>query len=219
MVDHKNKTSYLDPDWADEVADVERTPTPNHKDMDDVEKRHRVKLSDLIVDDLSEDESADPYFGEDPLSFKTNPFADFDAEDKVAAFLKEKEECKAPFTGIEWGEHKFAAHRTGFDERIRKNLANGKVPYEAKIDLHGFREEEAWGALTHFLNRASDEGVRCVLVVHGKGKGYGEGGGMGIIKFQVCGWLQASPKVLAYHTAQAKHGGSGAVYVMLRRNK
>lgn len=212
---------YLDPDWAAEVENVERLETPNHKDVS--EKEDRVHLKDLIVDDLSADEAsyehADLYFGEDPSSFAKDLFADFEAEDKVASFLKDKNTCKAPFTGIEWSEHKFAAHRTGFDDRARKNLANGKVPYETKIDLHGFREEEAWGALSHFLNRATAQGIRCVLVVHGKGKGYGNNGNMGIIKFQVCSWLQSSPHVLAYHTAQAKHGGSGAVYVMLRRNK
>ncbi|MEC8467516.1 MAG: Smr/MutS family protein, partial [Pseudomonadota bacterium] len=52
-----------------------------------------------------------------------------------------------------------------------------------------------------------------------KGKGYGDCGNMGIIKANICQWLQNSPYVLAYHTAQGKHGGSGAVYVLMRKNK
>jgi DNA-nicking Smr family endonuclease len=103
------------------------------------------------------------------------------------------------------------------DSRTLKKLAQGKVSPEAKIDLHGFYADDAFGALMDFLHKAAAEGLRCVLVVHGKGKGYGPKQDMGIIKSQVSAWLCGHPKVLAYHTATIRHGSNGALYVLLKR--
>jgi DNA-nicking Smr family endonuclease len=59
------------------------------------------------------------------------------------------------------------------------------------------------------------DGHRCVLVIHGKGEG--ADGGMGVIKGHIGTWLSQSGHVLAYETAQPRDGGSGALYVLLRK--
>ena len=112
-----------------------------------------------------------------------------------------------------------AASRAGLDERTFYKLKKGQVPYEHSFDLHGFTETQAHLSLTDYLNWAYTEGLRCVIIVHGKGKGYGPSEQMGIIKAQTPLWLESHVGVLAYHTTLPKHGGSGAVYVMIRKPK
>lgn len=129
------------------------------------------------------------------------------------------EPTKAPFTYKEFTPQLMRATRTGVEPKTLQKLAKGEIPYEQRIDLHGFKEEEAWGGCLDFLRNAYHGELRCVLIIHGKGKGYGINGEMGIIKSQMPSWLESSQAVLAYHTAQPKHGGAGAVYVLIRKKK
>jgi DNA-nicking Smr family endonuclease len=101
------------------------------------------------------------------------------------------------------------------DDRTRRRLARGELAPTRRIDLHGYYVEEAWTAMAHFLDRAVADGHRCVLVIHGKGEG--ADGGMGVIKGHIGTWLSQSGHVLAYETAQPRDGGSGALYVLLRK--
>lgn len=102
---------------------------------------------------------------------------------------------------------------------LLKDLAARKIPPTAVLDLHGLGEGDAWLHLVDFLHAAADADHRCALVIHGKGRGYGPLGDMGVIKYQIGGWLAGHPRVLAFHTAQPHDGGSGAVYVYLRRRR
>ncbi|MCP5405636.1 MAG: Smr/MutS family protein [Pseudomonadaceae bacterium] len=110
-----------------------------------------------------------------------------------------------------------AGHHANIPPARLKELARGLVSPTAKLDLHGQQEGDAWLMLMNWLTHAAEDDHRCVLVVTGKGKGYGINGDMGIIKAQVATWLAAHPKVIAFHTAQPKDGGSGALYVLLKR--
>ena len=74
-------------------------------------------------------------------------------------------------------------------------------------------------AVMDYLHDAHASGHRCVLIVSGKGKGYGDDGDMGIIKSQMATWLSHHPKVLAFHSAIPRDGGSGAIYVYLKRDR
>jgi DNA-nicking Smr family endonuclease len=105
------------------------------------------------------------------------------------------------------------------DQGLFKRLTKGEVPFTDRLDLHGYYEGDAWLAAMDFLHEAFSHGHRCVLLICGKGKGWGAAGDMGIIKSQLAGWLSAHPKVLAFHTAHRRDGGTGAVYVYLRRNR
>lgn len=98
-------------------------------------------------------------------------------------------------------------------------LARGSHKPHAHLDLHGYFEGDAWLATMDFLHQAYYAGMRCVMIIHGKGKGYGLDGDMGIIKAQMASWIAHHPRVMAFHTAIPRDGGSGALYVYLYKNK
>jgi len=107
------------------------------------------------------------------------------------------------------------------DRRLTQRLARGRTAIDARIDLHGLTQAEAFAQLTAFLRRARRDGARTVLVITGKGAiGDPEGPARGVLRRQVPLWLSASglrEGVIAFAPAHAEHGGSGALYVRLRR--
>ena len=111
------------------------------------------------------------------------------------------------------------------DRRMKQKLSRGRASADAAIDLHGFRQAEAHSALRHFLHRAQRDGARIVLVVTGKGGRVADpydmaGGSVGVLKRAVPLWL-AEPElraiVIGFEDAGRAHGGTGALYVRLRR--
>ena len=70
-------------------------------------------------------------------------------------------------------------------------------------------------AAFEFLDECIVRGLRCVRIVHGKGLGSGDRGP--ILKNKVCKWLKRHPAILAFCSAQRRHGGTGAVYALLRK--
>jgi DNA-nicking Smr family endonuclease len=105
--------------------------------------------------------------------------------------------------------------RSGLQQRTLKQLKRGDMRIEARLDLHGETITEAGILLTQFLDQAQAEGCRYVIVIHGKGHRSSEG--KPILKAQVNHWLRECPAVLAFCSAQPKHGGTGAVYVLLKK--
>jgi DNA-nicking Smr family endonuclease len=107
------------------------------------------------------------------------------------------------------------------ERRLREKLARGRAAPEAAIDLHGMRKHEAFIALREFLTRAQMQGVRLVLVVTGKGERAASGEATpGILRKSVPNWLRGADYrsiVLGFEEASRPHGGTGAVYVRLRR--
>jgi DNA-nicking Smr family endonuclease len=103
------------------------------------------------------------------------------------------------------------------DRQLLKDLAAGRYRPEAMLDLHGATAAEAFMKLMDWLHRAADNDCRSVLVITGKGHGFGPERKMGLLKWQLPQWLSSHPRVLAFHTAQPADGGSGALYVYLRR--
>ena len=80
-------------------------------------------------------------------------------------------------------------------------------------------QDEAHQALDRFVADAHEEGRRVLLVVTGKGLGRAEGG---VLRAAVPRWLEEGPcrpKVLAHAPARPKHGGAGALYLLLRRRR
>ncbi|MDI5984440.1 Smr/MutS family protein [Halomonas sp. M4R5S39] len=99
--------------------------------------------------------------------------------------------------------------------RTRSQLKRGRIAWEIGLDLHGYTLEEARRELEAFLRDAAAEGRRCVLVVHGKA--WGTTSDYPVIKSHVNAWLREWPAVLAFCSATESDGGTGAVYVLLRR--
>jgi len=116
-----------------------------------------------------------------------------------------------------------------FDRKKIKKLRSGRAEIEARIDLHGMRQDEAHEALRAFLFRAHGRGYRMVLVITGKGT-FAQGDEApfdmtrertrGVLKRNVPRWLEEPDLrhlVVSYTTAAIAHGGEGALYVHLRK--
>jgi DNA-nicking Smr family endonuclease len=101
--------------------------------------------------------------------------------------------------------------------RMKQRVARGRDAIDGRLDLHGFTQAEAHGALLHFLQGAQMRGAKLVIVITGKGSGRGEGG---VLKRQVPLWLslpEFRAVVVGFEDAHRTHGGDGALYVRLRR--
>ena len=112
------------------------------------------------------------------------------------------------------------------DKKAFGKLKRGKLTPDGRIDLHGMTLERAHPALTKFILSAHKQGKRLVLVITGKGKMRDDDGPipvrLGVLRHQVPQWLQMSPlsqAVLQVSQAHISHGGGGAYYVYLRRQR
>jgi len=106
--------------------------------------------------------------------------------------------------------------RDSVSNQVFRRLKRGDFAIEAEIDLHGMRVAEARRELQDFLRECIARGIRSVRIVHGKGRRSGPDGP--ILKPSVYHWLSIWDEVVAYASAQPRHGGNGAVYVLLQRH-
>jgi DNA-nicking Smr family endonuclease len=117
-----------------------------------------------------------------------------------------------------------------FDRKKVRKIRSGQVDIEARIDLHGMRQDEAHVALVRFLHRCQNKGQRWVLVITGKGKltdsdphapfDLTRPRERGVLKRNVPRWLdepELRHLVVSYTTAALQHGGEGALYIHLRK--
>ncbi|MEO7207685.1 MAG: Smr/MutS family protein [Steroidobacteraceae bacterium] len=104
--------------------------------------------------------------------------------------------------------------RGGVRDQVVRRLRRGLIPSEDELDLHGLNQTEARDQLADFITRSRDAGSRCVRVVHGKG--YRSGARGPILKTAVNLWLRRHLDVMAFTSAKAIDGGTGALYVLLR---
>ena len=107
--------------------------------------------------------------------------------------------------------------RPGVQKSLIKQIRNGKLPIEHHIDLHGQTRDQARKKLLAFIKSAQQNHYKLVCVVHGKG--YNSEDGRPVLKTLVNKWLQNIEGILAFTTAQPKDGGTGAVYVLLKRTR
>jgi len=103
------------------------------------------------------------------------------------------------------------------DRASFERLKRGQMEIEARLDLHGKTQDEAHRALSAFIARAQSRGTRLALVVTGKGRE-----GKGVLRESVPRWLNEPAlraRILALTNAQPRDGGSGALYVLLRKSR
>lgn len=112
------------------------------------------------------------------------------------------------------------------DKKSFGKMTRGKLKPEGRIDLHGMTLDRAHPALIRFILSAQASGKRLVLVITGKGKRSDDDGPIprprGVLRHQVPGWLSSPPlaqAVLQVAPAHISHGGDGAYYVYLRRQR
>lgn len=105
--------------------------------------------------------------------------------------------------------------RDGVQESQMRKLKAGQIAFEGSLDLHGLSVEKARELLWDFIAEANRFEVRCVRVTHGKAAR--KDGKRPMIKSHVNTWLRQHAQVLGFASCLPRHGGTGAVYVILKR--
>ncbi|MDR8523995.1 DNA endonuclease SmrA [Shewanella fidelis] len=107
--------------------------------------------------------------------------------------------------------------RDGVQEAVFHRLRLGGYPSKFEIDLHMLKPQQAREVLYQQIILARERGERNIIVIHGKGaktKPY-----PALMKSFAINWLEQIDEVLAFHSAQLRHGGAGALYVMLAKSE
>lgn len=143
---------------------------------------------------------------------RPKPKARFSRADERAAL--DESQHGSDETDFEMGDE-LSFKRPNTKQSVFKQLRRGKFAIEAELDLHGMITRDAAPALDEFLDECITRHLRCVRIVHGKGLGSGDRGP--VLKNKVAKWLKRHPAIAAYCSAQRVHGGTGAVYVLLRK--
>jgi DNA-nicking Smr family endonuclease len=117
--------------------------------------------------------------------------------------------------------------RAGIEPNLKQRLQRGREEIDGTIDLHGMRQVEAHAALTRFIHARVARGDRTLLVITGKGlKKLGDDAAViverGVLRAMLPIWLSEpnlAPLVAGWDVAAQGHGGDGAFYVRLRRER
>jgi len=145
---------------------------------------------------------------------RPKPRARFKREDELAAL---RESMEADVEEIETGAgESLRFQRPSIGRRTMRKLARGNFSVQNEIDLHGMTVQEAKYALREFINESGYRGHACIRVVHGKGRGSGHRGP--VLKHKVNNWLRRWDEVVAFVSTRQVDGGTGAVYVLLRKD-
>lgn len=107
--------------------------------------------------------------------------------------------------------------RPGIQESVYRKLRLGRLEIDARLDLHGMTIEVARQKLLAFIAECIEHDIRTVLVMPGKGDRNVEAPAK--LKSYFVHWLPQLDDVLAYHSAQPRDGGSGAFYLLLKKNR
>jgi len=107
--------------------------------------------------------------------------------------------------------------RSGIQQKLQKKLKRGELPIEYELDLHGYNVIEAKTAIYEFFDECKKQHIRYVHIIHGKG--YRSEQKIPVLKTHVAYWLPQHSDVLAFSSAQARDGGTGAIYVILKSSR
>ena len=105
--------------------------------------------------------------------------------------------------------------RDGVQHGVYKKLRMGQYEFDARLDLHRMTVDEARREVFRFIQECTQYELRTVIILHGKGERNPDN--VALIKSHLAIWLPQLDQVMAFHSAQARHGGTGAVYVLLRK--
>lgn len=131
-------------------------------------------------------------------------------EEAAAALSEEVREWIGPTDPISW-------RRNGIQDGVFRQLKRGNYEPQASLNLHQMRVSQARKEVAGFINECYRTGVRTALIIHGQGlKSQPR---PALLKSLCNQWLPELEPVLAIHSAQKFHGGSGATYVMIRKNQ
>jgi DNA-nicking Smr family endonuclease len=109
--------------------------------------------------------------------------------------------------------------RPGVQNGVFRKLKQGRYEAEARLDLHRMTAAVARREIFEFVQECHKLGLRSVLIIHGKGESRAEKERSSILKGCVDHWLRQLEIVQAFSSAQPRHGGTGAAYVLLRKSE
>lgn len=112
------------------------------------------------------------------------------------------------------GEH-LSYVASGIQQHVLRKLKRGAIAVQAELDLHGFTVDAARRETAEFIHAARDRDMRCVRIIHGKGRRQIDQAPR--LKQLIARWLPSRPEVLALCSARPSDGGTGAVYVLLKK--
>mgnify|MGYP000465855702 CR=1 FL=1 len=108
----------------------------------------------------------------------------------------------------------------GVNRDLLRDLAAGRIPPEAELDLHHASADSAVHRARRFIEQSVALGRRCVLLIHGRGQHPGPCGPvLRPVLVEALGQGPSARHLLALSTAPPRYGGSGALLVLLRRNQ
>jgi DNA-nicking Smr family endonuclease len=135
---------------------------------------------------------------------------DLDASMPLIAVAEDGSPASSPVAG----EAVLGFQRGGVRIQVMRKLRRGLIPAQDELDLHGMNQSAARDRLADFIAASRNAGHRCVRIIHGKG--YRSGARGAVLKTAVDLWLRRHGDVLAFASAKAIDGGTGALYVLLR---
>jgi len=103
-----------------------------------------------------------------------------------------------------------------------RRLARGIVQPDLTLDLHGHRLDSAYHLLDSRLGSAIEQGARVLLLITGRPPGPERPVARGRIRAAIGDWLTSSRhagSIAAIRGAHPRHGGAGALYIILRKPK
>lgn len=109
-------------------------------------------------------------------------------------------------------------HLEGIQQGVMQKLRQGRYPPDAQLVLLRKRLDQVRRELSQFMQDSVQAGLRNLLIIHGKSKEKDVAGHTNVVRSMVAAWLQEYPEVLAYHQASERHGGRGALYILLRKS-
>ena len=109
--------------------------------------------------------------------------------------------------------------RPGIQNGVFRKLKQGRYEAEASLDLHRLTVSAARRELFDFIAQCAAMGLRSVMVIHGKGDSPTARSGHSILKGYTNHWLVELDIVQAFHSAPARLGGTGAVFILLRKSE
>lgn len=111
---------------------------------------------------------------------------------------------------------KLSFKRPGIQQQLFRKLKRGQIPVEMELDLHGLTSNAAKKELIRFIDYCFSENIRCIRIIHGKGKG--SENNLPVLKNNLNQWLPQISNVLAFCSAQPFDGGLGAIYVLIKKH-
>lgn len=109
-------------------------------------------------------------------------------------------------------------HLDGIQQGVMQKLRQGRYPPDAQLVLIRKRLDQIRRELSQFMQDSIKAGLRNLLIIHGKSKEKETASHTNVVRSMIATWLQEYPEVLAYHQASERHGGRGALYILLRKS-